>query len=155
MTAFAERRQPCFAAPAIDRARSSSRSGSKRPGHSPPEAAPIGTALEAWLVLVPRRHVTTVADLTDAEAERWGSWQVRLSRALHTATGCVKTYIVQFAEAEGFAHVHFHIVPRAMTHPHDRRGPAAFSYLSRPQHEQVTTRQMDTLGESLRRALGS
>ena len=70
------------------------------------------SALPGWLVLLPRRHVTTIAGLTDAEAASLGPWQVRLSRALGAVTGCAKTYVAQFAEAEGFAHVHFHIVPR-------------------------------------------
>jgi len=113
----------------------------------------IGSSLEGWLVLLPRRHVTTVAELTDAEADRLGTWQVRLSRALHLVTGCVKTYVVQFAEAEGFAHVHFHVVPRLATHPDDRRGPAVFSYLSRPAGEQVTAERMDALSTALTAAL--
>lgn len=58
------------------------------------------TALPGWLVLIPRRHVATIAELTDAEADTLGPWQVRLSRALRTVTGCAKTYVVQFAEAE-------------------------------------------------------
>jgi diadenosine tetraphosphate (Ap4A) HIT family hydrolase len=113
----------------------------------------IGTALEAWLVLVPRRHVTSVADLTDAEAAGLGTWQVRLSRALHEVTGCAKTYVVQFAEAEGFAHVHFHLVPRLADQPDDRRGPAVFSYLATPRNDQVTVQRMDAIGESLHHIL--
>ncbi len=60
--------------------------------------------LPGWLVLVPRRHVTSIADLTDAEAASLGTWQVRLSRALTAVTGCVKTYVMQYAEQAGFAH---------------------------------------------------
>ncbi|GAB3938858.1 hypothetical protein GCM10027614_19820 [Micromonospora vulcania] len=37
------------------------------------------SALPGWLILVPRRHVTSIADLTDAEAASLGTWQVRLS----------------------------------------------------------------------------
>ncbi|MEV0429918.1 hypothetical protein [Micromonospora sp. NPDC050495] len=59
----------------------------------------VGTGLPGWLVLVPRRHVRTIAELTEVEAAGLGSWQVRLSRALHAVTGCAKTYVVQFAEA--------------------------------------------------------
>jgi diadenosine tetraphosphate (Ap4A) HIT family hydrolase len=72
----------------------------------------FGCGLEGWLVLIPRRHVTSVSELNDAEARSLGNWQVRLSRALHEVLGCQKTYIAQFAEAEGFSHVHFHVVPR-------------------------------------------
>ena len=84
----------------------------------------FNTSLPGWLVLVSRRHVTTVAELTDDEAAALGTWQVRLSRALHEVTGCVKTYVVQFAEQEGFGHVHFHVVPRMPDIPDDHRGPA-------------------------------
>ncbi|MFY1575088.1 HIT family protein [Verrucosispora sp. WMMD703] len=61
--------------------------------------------LPGWLVLVPRRHVTSIAELTDTEAASLGTWQVRLSRALTAVTGCVKTYVMQYAEQAGFAHV--------------------------------------------------
>jgi diadenosine tetraphosphate (Ap4A) HIT family hydrolase len=47
----------------------------------------IGTALLGWLVLLPRRHVTAVHELTDAEAVGLGMWQVTLSRALRRTRG--------------------------------------------------------------------
>jgi diadenosine tetraphosphate (Ap4A) HIT family hydrolase len=97
--------------------------------------------------------VTTIAELTDVEADQLGTWQVRLSQALHQVTGCAKTYVVQFAEAEGFAHVHFHIIPRLHDQPADRHGPRVFSYLTGPQDEHVEARTMDALGESLQRSL--
>ncbi|GGN09331.1 diadenosine tetraphosphate (Ap4A) HIT family hydrolase [Actinoplanes campanulatus] len=90
----------------------------------------FNSSLPGWLVLVPRRHVTSIAELTDDEASTLGLWQVRLSRALRAVTGCVKTYVVQFAEKEGFAHVHFHIVPRMPDLPAERRGPGVFRYLN-------------------------
>ena len=85
----------------------------------------FGVALLGWLVVIPRRHVTTIADLSAAEAATLGHWQVRLSRALQAATGCTKTYIAQFAEAEGFGHVHFHVVPRCPTSPRNCAAPAS------------------------------
>ncbi|MYW02499.1 HIT family protein, partial [Streptomyces sp. SID3343] len=87
------------------------------------------TSLPGWLVLVPRRHVTALHDLTDDEAAALGRWQVRLSRALRATTGCAKTYVAQFAEAEGFAHVHFHIVPRPVDLAESLRGPRVFGLL--------------------------
>ncbi|MBO3740209.1 HIT family protein [Actinoplanes flavus] len=90
----------------------------------------FNSSLPGWLVLVPRRHATSIAELTDEEASTLGTWQVRLSRALQEVTGCVKTYVVQFAEKEGFAHVHFHIVPRMPDLPAERRGPGVFRYLN-------------------------
>jgi len=111
------------------------------------------TTLPGWLVLVPRRHVTAIADLTDAEAAVLGSWQVRLSRALHRACGCQKTYVIQFAEAEGFQHVHFHIVPRMPDLPRQLRGPAIFDLLGAPPADRVTDQDKDRLATALRQHL--
>ncbi|MEU4472436.1 HIT family protein [Micromonospora sp. NPDC023888] len=111
------------------------------------------TALPGWLILVPRRHVVSIADLTAAEAASLGTWQVRLSRALRTVTGCLKTYVVQFAEKEGFAHVHFHVVPRMPDLPDDRRGPRIFTYLAASENQRVNEQQQDDLAAALRRQL--
>ncbi|WP_420037469.1 HIT family protein [Streptomyces sp. cg28] len=108
------------------------------------------SALPGWLVLLPRRHVTAVHDLGDTEAATLGRWQVAVSRALRTVTGCAKTYVVQFAEADGFAHVHFHIVPRAVVLPAAQRGPGVFELLRRPEREWVTPEQADEIALAIR-----
>ena len=110
----------------------------------------INSALPGWLVLLPRRHVTAIAELTDAEAAGLGGWQVRLSRALRAVTGCTKTYVVQFAEQAGFNHVHFHVVPRAGDVPADRLGPRVFGYLHAGPGQAVSEAGMDRLAEDLR-----
>ncbi len=107
------------------------------------------TALPGWLVLVPRRHVTSIAELTDAEAATLGTWQVRLSRALRAVTGCPKTYVVQFAEKEGFAHVHFHVIPRPADLPADRIGPRIFGHLGVPEDQRVGDQRRDELAAAL------
>jgi len=112
----------------------------------------IRSGLPGWLVLLPRRHVTAIADLTDPEAARLGTWQVAASRALHAVTGCTKTYVAQFAEAEGFSHLHFHLIPRLADQPPDRRGPDVFGYLD-PDGDHVTDDAMDTLASALQHAL--
>ncbi|GJF30144.1 hypothetical protein KNE206_28440 [Kitasatospora sp. NE20-6] len=113
----------------------------------------FGTALPGWLVLVPRRHVTAIAELTDDEAAGLGRWQVRLSRALAEVTGCAKTYVAQFAEAEGFAHVHFHIVPRGVDQPESLRGPRVFGLLGVDEDSAVAPEAMDGIALRLRAAL--
>lgn len=113
-------------------------------------APAIGSGLLGWLVLLPRRHVLTIADLTDAEAAGLGCWQVRLSRALHAVTGCVKTYVVQFAEAEGFGHVHFHVVPRPADLPADRCGPNVFGFLDQPDGRAASADEMDEVASALK-----
>jgi diadenosine tetraphosphate (Ap4A) HIT family hydrolase len=109
----------------------------------------FNSALPGWLVLVPRRHVTSIAELTEPEAQTLGTWQVRLSRALHQVLGCQKTYIAQFAEAEGFAHVHFHIVARPAELPPDLRGPRIFQMLGHADRPQVSEERMDDIAREL------
>lgn len=49
-----------------------------------------------------------------------------MSKALDQVTGCVKTYLMQFSEAEGYSHLHLHLVPRMPDHPEHARGPSVF-----------------------------
>jgi diadenosine tetraphosphate (Ap4A) HIT family hydrolase len=88
------------------------------------------SSLPGWLVLLPQRHVTALDQLDDDELRELGLLQGRLSGALRQVVGCLKTYSVLFAEAEGFAHLHVHLVPRMRDQPPDRRGPAVFGYLA-------------------------
>lgn len=104
-------------------------------------------------MVLPRRHVLALADLTPAEADELGPLLVNLSAALRHVTGCVKTYVMQFAEAEGFAHAHIHVVPRAADLPADLRGPAVFSFLGRPESDRVTEDEQDRIAEAVGREL--
>ena len=109
--------------------------------------------MPGWLVLLPRRHVISIAELTWPEAASLGTWQVRLSRALHTVLGAQKTYVAQFAEAEGFAHVHFHIVPRPADLAEEFRGPRIFQLLSPSAIPHVGEQRMDQIAVELAREL--
>ena len=68
-------------------------------------------SLPGWLVLVPRRHTVALDDLTADEAADLGPLLRAVSSALRDVVRCRKTYVVLFAEAEGFQHIHFHIIP--------------------------------------------
>ncbi len=107
------------------------------------------TAVPGWLVLVPRRHVTAIGELTDAEASSLGSWLVRTSRSLQAVVGCEKTYVAQFAEGEGFAHVHFHIIPRPADLSPDLRGPRIFRALAAGPGERVSVEEIDEVAAQL------
>ncbi|RKE19257.1 diadenosine tetraphosphate (Ap4A) HIT family hydrolase [Streptomyces sp. TLI_171] len=112
----------------------------------------VDCALPGWLVLLPRRHVESMAELSDDEAASLGVWQVRLARALAAVTGCAKAYVAQFGEAAGFAHVHFHVVPRDADLPPELRGPRVFGLL-RAGERAVPADRMDELAERIAAAL--
>ncbi|KAB8141038.1 HIT family protein [Chloroflexia bacterium SDU3-3] len=108
------------------------------------------SALPGWLVLVVRRHITSVAALTRDESVELGLLIATASQALEAAVGCQKTYVVQFAEAQGHPHVHVHIIPRMPDIPDDRRGPRVFGYLGVPEAERVPEDAMNRIAEQVR-----
>ena len=109
----------------------------------------FGTSLEGWLVLVVRRHITTVADLSDEEAGELGPLIKRVSSALQAVVGCPKTYVVQFAEHEQHPHVHVHVIPRAADLAHELQGPRVFQLIGVPDEEAVSESRMDELAEEI------
>jgi diadenosine tetraphosphate (Ap4A) HIT family hydrolase len=116
-------------------------------------ALAVGASLPGWVVVVPRRHTTRVAEHSPAEARELGTLLVAVSRAVEAVTGTAKTYVMQFAEADGFSHTHFHVTPRSPDA--DRRGPGVFAYLG--QQEALTRAERDELagrlGGAIRAAL--
>lgn len=111
----------------------------------------FNTTLPGWLVLVPLRHVISIAELSLPEVAELSPLLHRLSRALHEAVGCEKTYVMQFAEAEGFSHVHFHVVPRMPDLPAEYRGPRIFHYLTRPPGEWLTLQARNEIAATVAR----
>ena len=111
------------------------------------------TSLLGWIVLVTRRHIESVDQLTDAEAEALGYLLKTVSVFLKSYLGCTKTYIMQFAEHPQHPHVHFHVVPRMPDIPAANVGANVFNYLGVGAAEQVTEREMNRLAAQLRQAL--
>ena len=113
----------------------------------------IRCALPGWVVVAPARHVLSLAELSPDEAAALGPLLTAVSRALVDVTGCEKVYMALFAEAEGFRHLHIHVVPRHTDLPDDLRGPRVFGYLGRPESEWVSEDEMERIGVALNRAI--
>lgn len=112
-----------------------------------------GSALAGWLVLMPRRHVLEVAELTDTESALLGGWQVRLARALRRVVGADKIYVTKFGEMPGF-HLHFHIVPRPPDLAEQVRGPKVFGLLGRTGDTgEISEAERDDLARRIRAQL--
>lgn len=105
----------------------------------------FNTSLPGWLALVARRHIEAIDELTEEEAAELGVLLRLASAALREITGCVKTYVMQFAEAEGHGHVHFHVVPRMADQPAERRSVGIFGYLGVPEEERVSEERMNEI----------
>jgi len=109
----------------------------------------FGTAIEGWLVLVLRRHIASLAEMDLDEAAALGPLIKQASEALNRVVGCEKTYVAQFAEAEGHRHVHVHVIPRYADQPPELKGPRIFGRLGVPEAEAVPADRMDEIAREL------
>jgi diadenosine tetraphosphate (Ap4A) HIT family hydrolase len=109
----------------------------------------FGTQLPGWLVVLPRRHVTVLDELTSAEQAELGPLLAAVTAALREITHCDKSYVALFAEAEGFAHIHFHVVPRMADLEAAFRGPSVFALLGGDTGTQVPEQVRDQIASQL------
>jgi diadenosine tetraphosphate (Ap4A) HIT family hydrolase len=112
----------------------------------------FNSTLPGWLVLLPTRHVLSFTDLRPEAADELGGLVRRMSAALEQVTGCVKTYLMQFSEAEGFSHLHLHLLPRLAEHPAAALGPAVFSLMAADESRWLPAAQRDDVAVALRAA---
>jgi len=108
------------------------------------------TSLPGWMVLVVRRHINAIAEMTEAEAIELGQLQRNVSMALHEVTGCAKTYVVQFAEHPQHPHVHFHVIPMKADTPKDERAANVFKHLGVSEDQRVSENEMNRIALHIR-----
>jgi len=113
------------------------------------------SALPGWLVILPLVHVTALDELPAEAHAELGGLLGSLSQALREVVGCAKTYIMQFSEAEGFHHLHVHLVPRMPDQPDHLRGPRIFGYLGASEADRVGESERDRIAIALRAAVAS
>jgi diadenosine tetraphosphate (Ap4A) HIT family hydrolase len=111
------------------------------------------TSLLGWTVVVARRHVGSIAELTREEALELGVLLRSVSVALREITHCEKTYVLQFAEGEGHHHVHFHVIPRMPDLPEEFRSVRIFKHLGVPEAQRVSEDSMNDFARKIRRRL--
>lgn len=107
------------------------------------------TAIPGWLVVAAARHVTALDEFEPGAAEELGPLLRGLTSALRATTGCDKTYVMMLGEAEGFSHLHIHVVPRKADHPEEFRGSRVFGLLGVDEADQVSAEARDALALEL------
>ncbi len=109
----------------------------------------FNTSLLGWVVVVLRRHIASIDELTDDEALELGPLLRKISIGLREIVGCSKTYVMQFAELPNHSHVHFHVVPRMADMPEEHRGANVFSYLGVPNQDRISEESMNKIATKL------
>jgi diadenosine tetraphosphate (Ap4A) HIT family hydrolase len=94
-----------------------------------------------------------IDEMTEDEAMELGLLIRRVSVALKEITGCVKTYVIQFAEAPQHPHVHFHVVPRMADQPEERRSTNIFKYIGVPVEERLSSDSMNEIAQKVQNVL--
>ena len=113
------------------------------------------TSLLGWIVVVVRRHIGSIDELTSSEALELGVLLRKISIGLKEIIKCQKTYVMQFAEAEGHNHVHFHVVPRMANQPEEYKSVKIFKLLGVSEKDRVSEKRMNEFGIQFRRILES
>ena len=73
-------------------------------------------------MIVLKRHCRALHELTREEMLEFGELLSNTCQALHNVMGTESEYVVQFAEGDGFHHVHFHVIARLPQWPDALRG---------------------------------
>ena len=111
------------------------------------------TSLKGWLVIVLKRHVEALHDLSQEEFQELANIQYRLAQIMKSRVDIEKEYMMCFAESEHFHHIHVHFVPKPRDLPQEAKGPRIFSYLNVNQQSAVPADEIKTLCEELKEAL--
>jgi diadenosine tetraphosphate (Ap4A) HIT family hydrolase len=112
-------------------------------------AYPCG--MVGWLVLVLKRHTEALHELSKEEFAELAELQHRTAKLLHAELNSAKEYIVCFAEAAHFNHVHVHVIPRANNLPVELRGTGIFSMLKVTEDEAASRDEVRAFCERLKK----
>lgn len=115
----------------------------------------FNSTLPGWMVLVPDRHVDSIAELSADESADLGRLIHGVSAALVSELGALKSYVMLFAEAPGFSHLHVHIVPRMADFVDENKGPKVFVHLSDDEAIWLPEQERDAISERLGAAIAS
>ncbi|MBU2229133.1 HIT family protein [Patescibacteria group bacterium] len=93
------------------------------------------TRLKGWLVMVLKEHLEAFHDLTLHQLVEYLSLQRRIATLLREHFGCDKEYIFVLGEAEGFQHLHVHMIPRLPDLSEEFQGTNIFRLLREAREE--------------------
>jgi diadenosine tetraphosphate (Ap4A) HIT family hydrolase len=113
------------------------------------------TAHLGWLVILPKRHIEALHELTKEEFRELAEIEYKLVQVMHTDPSVQKEYLLCFAEGEGFHHVHIHVVPKPADLPVQFKGPRAFALLTVDEEHAIAAQELMAFCEEFTRKLAT
>lgn len=107
-------------------------------------------ALAGWLVIVLKRHCEEFHKLTEEEFLDLSKVQHSVIKGMHTYFQSEKEYIFCFAEAKGFKHIHFHVVPKTAAFDPQYMGAKVFHYLKAPKEDWIPEQEVAMICQDLK-----
>ena len=106
-----------------------------------------------WLVILPKRHIEALHELSREEFQELAEIEYRLVQVMHMDSSVQKEYMMCFAEGEGFQHVHIHVVPKPADLPAELKGPRIFVRLAIAEEQAIPTPSLIAFCEEFTRKL--
>lgn len=106
-----------------------------------------------WLVVLPKRHIEALHELTKEEFLELAEIEYKLVQVIHTDNSIQKEYMMCFAEGQGFHHVHIHVVPRPIDLPAEFKGPRVFALLAVDEEHAIAAQELTRFCEEFTRKL--
>jgi diadenosine tetraphosphate (Ap4A) HIT family hydrolase len=106
-----------------------------------------------WLVILPKRHIEALHELTKEEFQELAEIEYKLVQVMHADAVVQKEYLMCFAEGEGFHHVHFHVVPKPIDLPAELKGPRVFALLAVDEEHAIGAQELTVFCEEFAQKL--
>jgi len=106
-----------------------------------------------WLVILPKRHIEALHELTKEEFLELAEIEYRLVQVMHTDSSVQKEYLMCFAEGHGFQHIHMHVVSRPVDLPAELKGPRVFAFLAVDEEHAIAAQELTAFCEEFTRKL--
>ncbi|MGH2506854.1 MAG: HIT family protein [Ktedonobacteraceae bacterium] len=106
-----------------------------------------------WLVILCRRHIEALHELSREEFQELAEIEYRLVQVMSMDKTIEKEYMMLFAEGEGFQHLHIHMVPKPVDLPAEVKGPRIFARLAVSVEQAIPAQELTTFCEEFTRKI--
>jgi diadenosine tetraphosphate (Ap4A) HIT family hydrolase len=108
---------------------------------------------KGWLVIVLKRHVESLHELSSEEFIEFSKIQSRVIRLLYKELNCEKEYVSCYAEKEHYRHIHFHIFAKPYDLPIELRGAKSFAFINATEAEAIPKEEIIALCNRLKESI--